>query len=122
MDASFRQIAFLFPDCHFRRYQRLGVQPPVQALAIHDVDLRFGHIQPTAVLGGVMKFKLIQDPACLGWGESLVEARPVMRVQVILDQANLLGLGIIPIHQIPDTFSIVTPRAAGGHFYVTPPP
>lgn len=55
MDASFRQITFLFPGGHFRRYQRLGVQPPVQALAIHDVDLRFGHIQPTAVLGGVSK-------------------------------------------------------------------
>jgi len=69
-----------------------------------------------------MKLNLIQDPTGLGGGEGFVQTRPVMGVQVILDQANLLGLGIIPIHQIPDTFSIVTPRAAGGHFYVTPPP
>lgn len=122
MDASFRQIAFLFPGCHFRRYQRLGVQPPVQALAIHEIDLRFGPIQPTAVLGGVMKFNLIQDPARLGWGEGLVQARPVMRVQVILDQADLLGLGVMPVHQIPDAFSLVTPSAACGHLDVPPAP
>ena len=84
MDASFRQIAFLFPGCHFRRYQRLVVQPPVPALAIHDVDLRFGHIQPTAVLRGVLKLNLIQDPTRLSWGEGLVQTRPIMRVQVIL--------------------------------------
>ena len=69
-----------------------------------------------------MKLNLIQDPAGLGWGEGFVQTRPVMGIQVILDQANLLGLGVIPVHQIPDTFSIVTPSAACGYFHVTPTP
>lgn len=67
-----------------------------------------------------MKLNLIQDPARLSWGEGLVQTRPIMRVQVILDQADLLGLRVMPIHQIPDTFSIVTPGAACGHLHVTP--
>ena len=61
MDARFGEISLLFPGRHFRRDQRLAVEPSVQALAIHDVDLRFRHVQPTAVLGCVMKFDLIQD-------------------------------------------------------------
>jgi hypothetical protein len=69
-----------------------------------------------------MKLNLIQDPAGLSRGEGFVQTRPVVSVEVILDQANLLGLGIIPIHQIPDTFRIVTPSAACGHFHVTPSP
>jgi hypothetical protein len=74
------------------------------------------------VLGGVLKCKLLPDPAGLGGGEGLVPARPSLRVQVIWDSADLLGLGVRPIHQLPAAFSIVTPRAACGHRDVPPAP
>jgi len=69
-----------------------------------------------------MKLNLIQDPTGLGRGEGFIQTRSIMSVQVILNQANLLSLGIIVLHQIPNAFRIVTPRAAGAHFHVTPPP
>src|SRR5919108_5986790 len=122
MDARLREIPLLFPGRHFHRYPRLAVEPSVQALAIHDVDLRFGHVQPTAVLGGVMKFDLIQEPTRFFRSKRLVEARAVMRVQVVLHQANPLGLGAMPVHQLPDTFGIVSPRTAFCHLHMTPPP
>src|SRR5262249_23283154 len=121
MDARFGEISLLSPGRHFRRDQRLAVEPSVQALAIHDVDLRFRHVQPTAVLGGVMKFDLIQYSPCLFRSKRLVEARAVMRVQVVLHQANPLSLGAMPVHQLPDAFGIVPPRTAFRHLDMTPP-
>lgn len=44
MDACFRAIPPLLPGRHFRRDQRLAVEPSVQTLAMHNVDLCFGHI------------------------------------------------------------------------------
>ena len=41
------------------------VQSPVQALAVHDVDLRLRHVQPTAVLGRVVELDLVQEPTRL---------------------------------------------------------
>lgn len=69
-----------------------------------------------------MKLNLIQDPTGFTRREGFIQTRAIMSVQVILDQANELSLGIIMIYQIPNTFRIVTPRAAGAHFHVTPPP
>src|SRR5215468_2921305 len=122
MDARFGEIPLLFPGRHFRRYQRLAVEPSVQALAIHDVDLRFRHVQPTTVLGCVMQFDLIQEPTCLFRRERLVEARAVMGVQVVLNQADSLGLGVINVHQLPDAFGIVPPSTVFRHLNMTPPP
>src|SRR2546425_12528478 len=89
---------------------------------MHEVALRFGHLQPTAVRGCVMTCALLQDPARLCRRERLVEARAVMGVQMVLHQTHALGLGAMHVHQLPDACSIVSARTACRPLDMTPPP
>src|SRR5205823_2114810 len=122
MDARVRAIPLLFPGRHFRRSQRLAVEPSVQALAMHEVDLRVGHVQPTAVLRSVMQFDLLQAPPRRCRRKRLGEACAVVGVQVVLSPANPRGLGAMPLHQLPDTGSLGPPSTAFYPLDMTPPP
>ena len=49
-------------------------QAPVQALAVHRAELDFGHVQPTAEIGRVHEFQLLQQPARVVGFEELARA------------------------------------------------
>src|SRR6476646_12243257 len=66
-------VAVLLPGGDFLDQRLLVGDPPIEALARQDTEFRFGHIQPTAVLGRVMPFEPLDETACLGGGEGLIE-------------------------------------------------
>src|SRR5262245_7718624 len=52
------------------------------------------------MLGCVMKLDRVQQAAGLGGRKRLIQAGPVVGIQVVLHQPDLLGLGVIPVHQL----------------------
>ena len=95
MNASILGIAFAFPYGDLGSQCVLVVQPTIQALAIHNVNFRLRHVQPTAVFGRVMKLDLVQDASSLLGRKGLIQARAIVGVQIVLDQTNFLRLWII---------------------------
>src|SRR5947209_1284373 len=69
-----------------------------------------------------MPLVLVQDAPGLLGGEGLVQAGPVVRVQVVLDQPDLRRLGVMDVHQLPDAQGVVAPGAPRGHLDVAPAP
>ena len=86
MDTGLHRIALGFPSGDLRGDLLRAVETPIQALPVHDADLRFRHVEPTAMLGRVMKLDPVQQLPSLGGTEGLVQAGPVVRIQVVLHQ------------------------------------
>src|SRR5579871_505341 len=120
MNACLQRVALPFPGGHFLRDPLLALQPTAQALAVHDADRRFGHVQPTPMLGRVVPFNLVQYPAGLRGRGRFVQAGPVVGVQVVRHQPNLLGLGVMHVHQLPHAPGVIPPRPPRAHPDVPP--
>src|SRR5262245_54939254 len=69
-----------------------------------------------------MELELIQNPPSFRGRECLIQARSVVRVQVVLDQPDLLGTGIIDVYQLPHACGIVPSGAPFRHLDMTPAP
>src|SRR2546425_12096629 len=67
-----------------------------------------------------MELEALQNAASFGRRKRLVERRRRMCIQVILHQANVLGLRIDLIHQPAHDFRIVLHGALRSHLYVPP--
>src|SRR5262245_9579685 len=122
MDTGLSAVPLPLPGGHFTGQFGLAVQPPVQALAIHDADLRLGHVQPAAVLGRVMPLDLVQQPPGVLRLECLVQTRPVMGIEVVLHQPDLPGPWVMHFHQLPNAPGIVLAGPSVAHLDVTPAP
>ena len=70
----------------------------LEAAARQDAELDFRHIQPTAVLGGVVKLQPLGDAPGLRRWEGLVQGRCPMSVQIVQDQPHHLGFRVGFIH------------------------
>ena len=84
------------PSGRFRGHGAGVGQTPVQALAGQHAEFRFGHVQPTAVLGRVRELKLVQQPARLRRRKRLVQRGAGVGVEVVHHQRDPLGLGENP--------------------------
>ena len=71
----------------------------LEAAARQDAELYLRHIQPTAVLGGVVKFQPFGDPPGFGSREGLVQGRCPVSVQIVQDQPHHLGFRVGFIYQ-----------------------
>ena len=58
----------------------------IQTLAGQHRKLTLGHIEPTAMLRGVVKLELAGDPTSFVWGKNAVQGRWGMSIEVIHDQ------------------------------------
>lgn len=56
-----RFIAPLFPRPHFRLQVVFAAEASSQALPIHDANFNLRHVQPTGMLGGVVKLNPSQE-------------------------------------------------------------
>src|SRR5690348_10388040 len=65
-----------------------------QTATCKNADLDFGHIEPTAMLGRVMELHALQKAPRLGRWEGFIQGSSRMGVQVILDDANVVGMRI----------------------------
>src|SRR5262245_40311273 len=69
-----------------------------------------------------MPLDLVENPPRSLRGEGLVQAGPVVRVQVVLNQSDLLDLGVMHLDQLAQALGIVAPRASRAHPDVSPAP
>ena len=60
-DATMVGVASLLPSSNFERDRCLVLEPPPQTLALQDADLDFGHVEPTRVLGRIVKLDATQQ-------------------------------------------------------------
>lgn len=99
-----------------RPHHRRRFLSPVQAWAAHDVDLCLRYVQPTGVLGGEVELDILQDSTRLLSWECLVG------VPAVLHQPDPCRPGKVPVHQVADAMSVVTPSTSFGHGDTTPAP
>jgi hypothetical protein len=71
----------------------------IQALCTKNCEFTFGPIEPTSMLGCVMKLQLASDPACFGGLKCLVERGRGMRIEIIYHQPDPIRLRKINIDQ-----------------------
>ena len=78
------------------------VDTPLETLAVQAPNLDLGHMQPTRVLGGVVKRQPGQQASCFVRGKGLVQGRPRVRVQVVQDPVDRYrhwGVAPCPVQQ-----------------------
>src|SRR5260370_30440452 len=66
-------IAVVLPCGDFVGEDLLVGDAAIQTLRRDNAEFGFGHVEPTAVLGGVMPFEALDEPARLGRGKGLLE-------------------------------------------------
>src|SRR3954451_5021340 len=120
VDACFLSVSLVLPGHDFGRDLLLAIQPSIQALPVHDADLCLRHVYPATVLGRVVELDLVQQSTRLGGRKRLVQARSVMRVQVVLHHLDLLGLGEVDFDQLLHAQGIVPPCTSLTHAYMPP--
>ena len=120
MDFGFFVVPSLFPGDNLFGDEVLAVDATAQALPVHDADLDFRHVQPTAVFGGVVELHSLQQPSGFRRLESFIEGGPAMGVQVVQHQTRLKGVWIAHVQDLAQTESPVNHRAPLTHEYFPP--
>src|ERR671926_837939 len=85
--------------------------PTGQTMALQDTQFDFGHIQPTAVLGRVMQFELLQNPPRFCGGKGFIERGGFVGVEVVQHDPNPLRFRIPDIDQPAHVLGKVQHRA-----------
>ena len=84
----------------------------VQALAGDGREFKLDHVEPGGILGGVMDLETGRQRAGLGRGQVLVEDGVGVGVEVVLDEHDFLGLGVVGGQALQET-AVVGSGAAG---------
>ena len=87
-------VAFLFQSMYLPAETVLFRAPLPEAAAGYDAELDLCHIQPTAMLGRMVKSQLPGDAPGLLRRERLVQRRLAMGVQIVQDHPDHFGLGV----------------------------
>lgn len=113
-------IALLLPGGNFTVQGVTIGDAAVDALGAQDTDLDLDHVEPARVLGRVVEFKTPQDAVGLRRREGVVERARRMAGQVIQDDPDPVGLGIMNVDEIAHAVGEVDGRAPLGDLYLTP--
>src|SRR5215213_9559390 len=122
VDARSSCISRRDPGRHLPLHGAPVTEAAIQALPLQRTQLDLGHVQPTAMLGGVVDLQPVSQALGLGWREGLVERGGRVRVEVVHDQHDLLGVGIVDVDQLLDAVGEVDPGALRAHSHLPPPP
>src|SRR5215210_7136259 len=96
---SFGHVTLGFPHTHFLGKRLLVGDAPIQTLASEHRELYLGHVQPRAVLRGVVDLQPLQQTPSFTRGERLIQGGRGMGVEVVHNQDDLLGLWVVQIDQ-----------------------
>lgn len=95
-------ISVSIPSGRFR-FQSIDVaDSPSQALFGEGGQFNLGHVQPGAMLRGMMKFEFLPDTAGLGWLKRFIQGRDIVSIQVVAYKDNLVRIGKILVHKLLD--------------------
>jgi hypothetical protein len=106
-DACSCGVALSLPCADFGDEAVGVVDPAIQALAAQDPNLDFDHVQPAGVLGGVVKLQAPQDAASFGGREGLVDVAGRVDRQIILHDADALGIRIVDIDEFVHALGVI---------------
>src|SRR5215210_5731483 len=114
------RIALFFQllDLAFQRF--LIFNSPIKALTTEDAQLDFSNIQPTTMLGRVVKLQLPQDTPRFIRRERLIKRCRSVRVQIVEHHPHPLGLWECFINKPSHLSSEVLHRSLLGHLDVSP--
>jgi hypothetical protein len=116
-DAPPLLVALHFDRQHLPASCRLVFQAPGERIALQYSDLNLGYVQPTAMDGACNETRRAARCAEPWAGEKAsYRAADVLRVQVILDNANVFRMRIGFIDQPLDAVHVVDLRAMVRHF------
>ncbi len=107
-------VALLLPGRHLGAHGLLIRHPPIQTLAAQGAEFDLGAVGPTTVFGRVVDLPLVQQPLGLGRREGLVQGGRGVRVEVVQDQDDALGLRLAHIDEVLDLVGPVEPGAPRG--------
>lgn len=111
-------VSFSFQSRYLAFQGLLVFQPAVETTPLEHAYFDLGHVQPTGVLGRVVKFQLPQQPSCKGWLECLIQRSRFMGVEIVLNYSNDFSLWVSLIHQPFDEIGIVYGGTPLGHCHV----
>ena len=77
-------VAVVLPCVDFVGKDLFVGDTAIQTLRSEHAELGFGHVEPTAVLGSVVPFEALDEPARLGGGEGFVERGGLVGVEIVL--------------------------------------
>src|SRR5918993_1592039 len=121
LDLGTSSIAFFFQllDLSFQPF--FISNAPVKALTTEDAQLDFRNIQPTPMLGRVVKLQLPQDSPRLFWRERLIQRCRRVGVQVVEHHPHPLCLRVCFIYKPLHLSREVLHRSLLTHLDVSPP-
>jgi hypothetical protein len=103
LDGATPLVAIGLPDVYFALQKVYAGDSTIQALATEDADFDLSHVQPTRVLGSVVKAHAAQQFAGRLAAQHIVEALPEVRVQVVQHEVNAargcVGVGQQSLHE-----------------------
>ena len=102
VDGTTKPIAAFFPRGDLGD-ERPGVgDATVEALAPQAAQFDLGHVQPATVLRRVVQLQFCGKTMGLFGRKSLVEGAQDVGVEVVLDQHDLFGVGVVDVDQVLD--------------------
>src|SRR6516165_1845311 len=120
IDLGLLAVSFFLPGGGFSRKRLFVGNPPGQALSRQHVQLDFGCVEPTAVLGRVNNLQTPNQPTRFLGRKGFVQRAPAVRVEVVHHQRNPLRLGPMHIDQLANSLGPVGLGALVGHYQMPP--
>lgn len=104
-------VAVAAPSGRFGGHDLPFSEVAIETLPGQDTQFALGHVEPVAVGRGIVPFEVGRQAVCGGLVEGLVQGLGGMRVEVVADQAEKIGLGEVDLRQCPQDMGAVDGRA-----------
>ena len=100
-------VAVILPCVDFVGEDWLVGDAAIQTLRREHAEFGFCHVEPAAVLGRIMPFEALDEPARLGRGKGLIERGGLVGVEIVLHQHDFHRVGKMHVRQIPERMGII---------------
>ena len=121
IDAGLSLVSFQFQGLDLPAERFLVRETLPEAAAGDNTELDLRHIQPTAMLGRVVKLQTPRYAPRLLRRKSLVQRRLAVGIEIVQHQADHRDIGVGLVYQPAHLMGDVLGGAPLGHFHVPPP-
>ena len=97
---TFVGVTIRFPSTHFLGKRLLVGDAPIKTLPSEHREIYLGHVQPRAMLWGVVDLQPLQQTPSFTRGERLIQSGRGMGVEVVHHQHYSLGLRVVQIYKL----------------------
>ena len=116
-------VAVVLPGGDFLDQSVFVGDTSIEALARENAEFRLCHIQPTAVPGRVVPLEPLDEAACFGGGEGLVQRSRLVGAEVVLPELQLDNREIIAARLVlPEELRGMPPTGPVVAYLGGPPP